>query len=311
MLELAILDINDKTTDQEKRFFSCIEFVANQTAIGTFYFDQKWTHETLLPEALIENMEEIRNELIKTGLQSEIADKLTYEVCKSMNAKKPNPNSSENPLLYATKKEIAGKKRINSVEESYNLYIPERELITSFSPLIKRASAKQQGLNATTAMLVLAAAGIEICLPNTSYDRKAEDEIFLIKEKLEEERQEYLESIAMMADESLHRIKSNDLKDIYDWAQNEAALKIKPKAQLLERKLKKLDKSLIKRAGISFWKEGVPVIGKELVSNGGGAAIKVLAEEVIKTLSTNLARSIEERKIPEATYVYKLSKSLL
>ena len=62
---------------------------------------------------------------------------------------------------------------------------------------------------------------------------------------------------------------------------------------------------------MSFWTEGIPVIGKELVSNGGGSALKALAEEIIKALSVNLARSIEERKIPETTYAYKLSKTIL
>ncbi len=98
---------------------------------------------------------------------------------------------------------------------------------------------------------------------------------------------------------------------MYFWARNEATLKILPKARLLQSKLAKLDRSLLERAGVMFWREGVPVIGKSLFEKGGRAAITALAEEIIRSLAATLSKSIEERRIPEACYAIKLSKELL
>ncbi|MCA1576618.1 MAG: SBBP repeat-containing protein [Acidobacteria bacterium] len=49
-----------------------------------------------------------------------------------------------------------------------------------------------------------------------------------------------------------------------------------------------------------MWKEGIPAIGKALVSSGKDAAICAAAEEIIRIVAVTLAKRIEERKIPEA-----------
>jgi len=113
-----------------------------------------------------------------------------------------------------------------------------------------------------------------------------------------------------LADEAFDRLASGDFRDIYNWARNEAVLKILPKARYLQLQLNKLDRSLVQRAGVQFWREGMPAIGKALIDNGKEGAIRAIAEEVIRVLAGTLARRIEERQIPEASYAFKLSAEL-
>ena len=96
------------------------------------------------------------------------------------------------------------------------VYIPTNELIYSSSINVRRGALEQQGLNATTALLTLAAAGVDIALPNISFSCSAE-EIQEIRCKPEEERVTYLRAIAEMADQSFSRLKSGDFRDIYKW----------------------------------------------------------------------------------------------
>jgi len=299
MFNIAVIDKTKKISESESRFLSCIELVSEEVTSGFFYFHADWSKEHLskeLEKTLKGQDERIINHFKSTG---------KYDFNYKFNSDMPR-------IVYATKDTLnKAYSTLTTEENEYKMYIPDREVIASFSPLVQRASLEQQGLNTTTAMLVLAAAGIEIVLPNASFNIKSSEEINKIKEKLLHERQEYIETIALMADDSLDRLQSGDFNDIYNWARNEASLKILPKAQCLERKLNKLDKSLLKRAGVSFWKEGVPTIGTALANEGGRAALRVMAEESIKVLSTTLSKSIEERKIPEATYSIKLSKALL
>ena len=177
----------------------------------------------------------------------------------------------------------------------------------STSPSICRGALEQQGLNATTALLTLAAAGVDIALPNISFSRKSTDEIEEIRAKLEEERVRYIAAVSLIADQAFDRLSSGDFQDIFAWARTEATLKILPKARLLQSQLKKLDRSLLQRAGFQFWKEGLPAIGKALVDSGKEAAIRSVAEELIRVLAGTLAKRVEERRIPEAAYTLKLS----
>ena len=54
----------------------------------------------------------------------------------------------------------------------------------------------------------------------------------------------------------------------------------------------------------------MPAIGKALVDSGKEAAIRSVAEELIRVLAGTLAKRVEERRIPEAAYTLKLSAEL-
>jgi hypothetical protein len=136
------------------------------------------------------------------------------------------------------------------------------------------------------------------------------DEIHEIRSKLDDERITYLRAVSELADQAFDRLKSGDFRDIYDWARNEAFLKILPKARYLQSQLNKLDRSLLQRAGVEFWREGMPAIGKAIIDSGKQGAIRAVAEEAIRVLSGTLARRIEERQVPEASYAFKLSAEL-
>jgi len=276
MILNAIIDETVNLTGHEARLASILEFVADETTRGIFYLFKDWTFRLILEQPTT-----------------------TY---------KP-----EQPrLVYLSKDEWeANDNKLETPDGPLPIHIPSSELILSNSPVIRRAALEQQGLNATTALLILAAAGIDIALPNASFNRESREEIESIKIKLGEERRQYLEAISSLADQSFERLSSGDLKDVYIWARNESVLKILPKAQLLHSKLEKLDRPLLERAGVLFWREGVPAIGKALFEKGGRAAIKSLAEEIIRSLASTLSKSIEERRIPEACYALKLSKELL
>jgi hypothetical protein len=216
-------------------------------------------------------------------------------------------------LVYFSKQEIeanGGRWSIDEGKFTIPIHVPTNELVYSTSPSICRGALEQQGLNATTALLTLAAAGVDIALPNISFSRKSTDEIEKIRAKLEEERVRYIAAVSLIADQAFDRLSSGDFQDIFAWARTEASLKILPKARLLQSQLKKLDRSLLQRAGFQFWKEGVPAIGKALVDSGKEAAIRSVAEELIRVLAGTLAKRVEERRIPEAAYTLKLSAEL-
>ena len=76
-------------------------------------------------------------------------------------------------------------------------------------------------------------------------------------------------------------------------AENEAILKILPRARHLRAQLTKLDRSLLERAGVQFWQEAIPAIGKAVINSGKDGAIRTVAEEVIRLLAGTLAKRIE------------------
>ena len=214
-------------------------------------------------------------------------------------------------LVYLSKKEyVANGQRWETEKGRLPIHIPTDELVYSTSSSVCRGALEQQGLNATTALLTLAAAGVDIALPNISFSCNCVEEIQEIRSKLEDERITYLRAISELADGAFDRLASGDFRDIYDWARNEAVLKILPRARYLQLQLNKLDRSLLQRAGVQFWREGMPAIGKALIDSGKEGAIRAIAEEIIRVLAGTLARRIEERQIPEASYAFKLSAEL-
>jgi hypothetical protein len=270
----AIIETTELSPKQE-RFASILEFVADDFDSGIFYVFKDWA--------------------VKLGTGQSTSDF--------------HPNQPR--LVYFSKKEIAANNGQWTTDEgNIPIHAPTNELVYSTSDVTCRGALEQQGLNATTALLTLAAAGVDIALPNVSFSRRSADDVAEIRTKLKNERVIYLGAVSEMADQAFQRLSSGDFRDVYDWAKNEATLKILPKARQLQSQLRKLDRSLLERAGLQFWQEGIPAIGKALVDSGKEAAIRSVVEETIRVLAVTLAKRIEERKIPEAAYTLKLSAQL-
>ncbi|MGH9872299.1 MAG: hypothetical protein ACRD9S_07515 [Pyrinomonadaceae bacterium] len=273
----AIIDETTPLSPKEERFASILQFVADDFDRGFFYLYKDWLLR------------------MRTG----------------QSTKEFHPELSR--LVYLSKREIAANNGPLITDEGIGavpIHRPTDELVYSTSDATCRGALEQQGLNATTALLTLAAAGVDIALPNVSFSRASADDVAEIRRKLENKRVIYLGAVSDMADQAFGRLSSGDFRDIYDWAKNEATLKILPKARLLQSQLRKLDRSLLERAGLQLWQEGIPAIGKALVNSGKEAAIRAVAEETIRVFAGTLAKRIEERKIPQAAYTLKLSAEL-
>ena len=271
----AIIDETNPLSSTDARFASILEFVADDSDRAVLYLFKDWLDRT--------------------------------------SAGDPTADFARNQprIVYLSKKEfVANGERWETDEGRCTAHIPNDELVFSPSAAVCRGALEQQGLNATTALLTLAAAGIDIALPNVSFSRHSADDVQKIRGKLEGERITYLGAISELADQAFDRLVSGDFRDIYDWARNEAVLKILPRARYLQSQLNRLDRPLLQRAGVQFWREGVPAIGKAVIDSGKQGAIKAIAEEVIRVLAVTLAKRIEERQIPEASYAFKLSAAL-
>jgi hypothetical protein len=274
----AIIDETTELSAQHARFASILQFVADDCDNGIFYLFKDWADRMSIGES----------------------------------TKDFQPNQPR--LVYFSKQEVeanGGRWNTEGGKFTVPIHVPTDELVYSTSRAICHGALEQQGLNATTALLTLAAAGVDIALPNVSFSRQSSDEIQEIRRRLDEDRVKYLAAVSEIADHAFDRLSSGDFQDIYTWARTEATLKILPKARQLQSQLKKLDRSLLQRAGFQFWKEGAPAIGKALIDSGKEGAVRAVAEELIRVVAGTLAKRVEERRIPEAAYTVKLSAELL
>lgn len=174
----------------------------------------------------------------------------------------------------------------------------------------KASVLERQGITMKNSLLILAAAGLQVSVPNLSFDVACSDEVSIVRENLSEERQSYLATITRMADESFDRLTSGVYVDTVDWALNEAILKVQPKALEFENAMKKLDQHLLKRLGVHFVRDAIPSIGSVMARDGLAAGASQALEEVLKVLCVNLARNMEERRSPEVVYGYNVKKRL-
>lgn len=193
-------------------------------------------------------------------------------------------------------------------DASLPVKVTKNEFILSNAAVVNKVALESQGINSNTAILCLAASGLDIMLPNISFNMMADEEIEKIREVLHEERVNYLSAAAKIADESYERIKSGDFSDILIWAQDEVTFKLVPKARILEEQITKIKKETLKNAGFSFWKEGVPKIGRGYLKGGLMEAAKITGEEVLKLTTFILSQNAEHRSLPEIAYALKISK---
>ncbi|HMO07470.1 MAG TPA: hypothetical protein PKD10_07445 [Paracoccaceae bacterium] len=190
------------------------------------------------------------------------------------------------------------------------LVVPEREFVLSASEIVHRAHLRDCGLNAQTAILCLAAVGLDIMLPNVSFNLVADEEIERVKEELKEERHNYLDAVSTLAQQTYERLKDGDHKDLLRWAESEAVFKLAPKARIIEEVTSSLAARQLRRAGYSFWKDGVPAIGAAYVAGGVVPAGVVASQAALKALVDTMSTGRSERLLPEVSYAMKISKAL-
>lgn len=174
----------------------------------------------------------------------------------------------------------------------------------------KAAYLQSSGLTSKNASLLLAAAGLEITVPNFTFDIARSEEVMLVREKLVEEKSRYISSVIKLTDEAFDRIGAGVYEDTVDWALNEAFLKIKPKAVQFEIAMSKLDQNILRRIGFNLISDGIPAIGSALVNKGFKEAAKVSMVKTLEVLCNNLVKRVQERKTPEVVYGYKVNQHL-
>ena len=300
MFYKAALDINEKNGPPNKRFLSCVRFVADEVTPAVFYLNSEWSKLYTLNKIGIELAhisEEQRREIEK-------------RVAEKFDLNPRDPKALEMPALVYLQEGSWERSPDSETGARSGLVVPKREFVLSSSELIHQAHLRDSGLNAQTAVLCLAAVGLDIMLPNVTFDLLADEEIERIKENLREERLDYLKVLAELADQSFVRLKDGDYNDVLRWAESEVAFKLVPKARVLEETVSSQAARQLKRAGYSFWKDGIPAIGAAYFSGGLVPAGAVGAQAALKSLVQTISSHRSERIIPEVAYAMKLSKEV-
>lgn len=299
MFDKVVLN-RDSFSAGQRRFASVLNLIANQyhdTAV--FYINRDWSAEQLRAQ-----LQPQVESLLAASSHLPDSDPFRKKVLSILNelGESDTLDREQPKLVYMLPEEYESRG-----DESLPIHVPEDEFIYApHADSIVARAMEQKGLRSSTAVLILAAAGIEIALPNVCFENTEADEFNEIKEILSEERTAYLTAITSMADEAYGRLVGEEFDDIYEWAANEARFKIVPSVVHLEKKTSMLNRSLLRRAKLCFWQEGVPAIGAALSEDK--SITKTLAVTMISLLSSSLAKSIEERQAPEATYILKASK---
>ncbi|WP_155947141.1 hypothetical protein [Pseudorhodobacter ferrugineus] len=295
MFYRAALDINEKNGLLNKRFLSCIRFVADIATPAVFYLNSEWSK---------------RETLGALGIDVKRLSESQKRILEEADLFPGDAKSLEMPALVYLQEGSWEQSPDPETGAMLGLTVPKREFVLSSSDAIHRAYLRDHGLNAQTAVLCLAAVGLDIMLPNVTFDFFADDEIERIKEKLQEERHSYLEVASTLAEQSYERLKDGQYKDVLRWAESEAAFKLAPKARILEESVSSLASKQLRRAGYSFWKDGVPAIGSAFIAGGLVPAGTVSAQAALKTLVQAIGSARSERLVPEVAYAMKISKAL-
>jgi hypothetical protein len=291
----AAIDIDTKKQPLNKRFISCVRFVADEATPAVFYINTEWSKQNTLqtlnwhPDSL-------------TPIQARIVEE--------MDLLPKDPKALDSPtLVYLVEGSWSDPADPKTGAKSGPI-VPKREFVLSSSDLVHKAHLRDNGLNAQTAILCLAAVGLDVMLPNVSFDLVANDEIERFKEDLAEERHRYLEVVSCLAQQAFERLNDGDYKDVLRWAEAEVAFKLVPRARIIEEATSSLAARHLRRAGYSFWKDGVPAIGSAYVSGGIFPAGLVAGQAALKTLLDSINMSRSERVQPEIAYAIKISKAL-
>jgi len=259
----------------------------------------EWHEDNLYP-----NLYLIADEIYESGFDHFSGEKnrySSYDINNRPSFVKPLEDPLtviEGPLNF---KDNMPKNLVKAVHDPKGIY---------FTPSQRRRQffLQKRGLDADTAILILAASGLEIALPNIFPDITASDELAQIRNTLEEERTKYVTAMTRLADESFDRLVNGVYQDTFSWGASEATFKIQPLVTELEKSISKLDKKLIKRSDIQFFKDGVPAIGSTLFEKGIKEAGLKACSEILKVFCTGVSEKIEYQRNPIASYILKVKK---
>jgi hypothetical protein len=291
----AALDISERNGGANRRFLSCVRFVADVATPAVFYLNSEWAKT---------------DGLRSLGWDINNLTTIQRQVLAEYDLEPGDRKALESPALVYLVEGSWEKPADPETGAKSGLVVPKREFVLSTSEVVHRAHLKDSGLNAQTAILCLAAVGLEIMLPNVAFDLVADEEIERIKEKLKEERHAYLEVAAALAEQAFERLNDGDPSDILRWAESEAAFKLAPKARIIEEATSSMASRQLRKAGYSFWKDGVPAIGAAYFAGGVMPAGAVAAQAALKTLVDTIGSSRTDRLLPEVAYAMKISRSL-
>jgi hypothetical protein len=126
MVLKVVIDETKKLSEFEARLASILEFVADDAERGVIYVFSEWTDRVSASES----------EKFKPHLPR---------------------------IVYLSKREyLENGGKWKAPDGRFPAHVPTNELIYSNSEIVRKGALEQQGLNATTALLLLAASGIDI-----------------------------------------------------------------------------------------------------------------------------------------------------
>lgn len=295
MFYRAALDIGEHSVPPNRQFLSCMRFVADAAIPAVFYLNSEWTK---------------REALDALGWPPDQLSATQENILKTRDLYPGNPEALRMPTLVYLEEGAWEKPADPKTGAMTGLVVPKREFVLSTSEMVHKAHLRDSGLNAQTAILCLAAVGIEIMLPNVAFDLVADEEIERIKEELKEERHSYLGVAENLAQQAYDGLRGGDYIDVMRWAESEAAFKLAPKARLIEERVSSLAARQLRRAGYSFWKDGVPAIGAAYIGGGLVPAGAVAGQAALRTLVETISSGRSDRLMPEIAYAMKISKEL-
>lgn len=302
MFNRAILDTNADLTLEQKRFYGCIRLVADNTLPAVFYVNSDWSKRRILHETGLKQADLLH--LLK-GQGREIPENLRRTL-KELLPK--NDADGKEPRLICLED---GSWKLPKSEDGGRPFVSIRdEFVLSPSKVVNQAALLDQGFNANSAVLCLAAAGVDLVLPNIAVDLLAEDEIFDIREKFEEERTEYIIAVTALSRAAVAACQNGDFDGVLRWARNEATFSIVPKARAYEIAVSKHTKNVLKTAGYSLWKNGVPAIGAAYLSGGVVPAASVTGAQILQSLIQATTIGKFSKSVPEVSYAMKIRAEL-
>lgn len=272
-----------------------MRFVADAAIPAVFYLNSEWTK---------------REALDALGWPPDQLSATQENILKTRDLYPRNPEALRMPTLVYLEEGAWEKPADPKTGAMTGLVVPKREFVLSTSEMVHKAHLRDSGLNAQTAILCLAAVGIEIMLPNVAFDLVADEEIERIKEELKEERHSYLGVAENLAQQAYDGLRGGDYFDVMRWAESEAAFKLAPKARLIEERVSSLAARQLRRAGYSFWKDGVPAIGAAYIGGGLVPAGAVAGQAALRTLVETISSGRSDRLMPEIAYAMKISKEI-
>ncbi|MFV1875504.1 hypothetical protein [Nioella sp.] len=299
MLYKAALDLRNAGGKPDLRFYSCVRFVADSCSPAVFYVSKNWSTQQVQKAYLDGYVSGL------TGLPSREVERLKERVLQTHKA----AEEVKRPVLVYLKAGSWDQPADPETGHREGLVIPKREFVLSASTAVHQAHLYDYGLNAQTAILCLAAVGLDVMLPNVSFDMFADEEIETLKADYASERHQYLEVMAALASQSYDGLKAGDYGDVLRWAESEVAFKLTPKARVIEEAISSRSKRQLRRAGYSFWSDGMPAIGAAFMTSGIGGAGVMAGKEALKALVSAIAASADERAIPEVAYAMRISSA--